>query len=353
MMRGVFDYARPLINRIDAEKAHTAAIKALRIAPLPPRGKDDPSLRVEAFGLVFPNPVGLAAGFDKHAEVPDQALKLDFGFVEVGGVTPRPQPGNPRPRVFRLPKDQAVINRYGLNSQGGEVMRQRLAARDRANGIVGVNIGANKDSEDRAADYVTLVKLLAPVSDYISVNVSSPNTPGLRNLQGRAELDALLARVRDARDALPGKPAPLLLKIAPDVSETELDDIVAIARARQMDGMIVANTTIARPETLQDQEIAKEAGGLSGKPLFEASTRVLAETYRRVEGQFPLVGAGGIDNAETALAKIRAGATLVQFYSAMVFKGPGLAREIAWGLADTCRREGIGSITEFVGREAA
>ncbi len=353
MIGTLFDLARPLIHLVDAETAHHATVQALKVMPLPPRPADDPCLRVAAFGLNFPNPVGLAAGFDKHAEVPDAALRLGFGFVEVGGVTPLAQPGNPRPRVFRLPKDQAVINRYGLNSDGGTAVRQRLAARRRDGGIVGVNIGANKDSEDRTADYVALVTQLGPVVDYLSVNVSSPNTPGLRNLQNRAALDELLARVIDARDALPGKPVPLLLKIAPDVSELELDDIVTVARTRRIEGMIVSNTTIARPETLKDQALAKEAGGLSGKPLFAASTRVLAQTFLRVEGQFPLIGVGGIDSAETALAKIEAGAALVQFYSAMVFKGPGLAREIAQGLVSACRRETLPAVSLLTGRKAA
>jgi dihydroorotate dehydrogenase len=353
MIGTLFDLARPLIHRLDAETAHHATVQALKLMPLPPRPTDDPCLRVDAFGLSFPNPVGLAAGFDKHAEVPDAALRLGFGFVEVGGVTPLPQPGNARPRVFRLPQDQAVINRYGLNSDGGLAVRQRLAARRRDGGIVGVNIGANKDSVDRTADYVALVTQLGPVVDYLSVNVSSPNTPGLRNLQNRAVLDELLARVIDARDALPGKPVPLLLKIAPDVSELELDDIVDVARARRIEGMIVSNTTIARAETLKDHGLAKETGGLSGKPLFAASTRVLAQTYLRVEGQFPLIGVGGIDSAETAMAKIEAGATLIQFYSAMVFRGPGLAREIVQGLASACRKENLSGLATLTGRKAA
>jgi dihydroorotate dehydrogenase len=353
MINTLFDLARPLIHALDAETAHQMTVKALKAMPAPPRVRDDSCLAIQAFGLAFPNPVGLAAGFDKHAEVPDQAMALGFGFVEVGGVTPLPQPGNARPRVFRLPQDQAVINRYGLNSDGAGVVRQRLAARNRRGGIVGVNIGANKDSADRTADYVTLVTQLGPVVDYLSVNVSSPNTPGLRNLQARATLDDLLARVVEARDALPGQPIPLLLKIAPDVTEHELDDIVAVARERRIEGMIVSNTTVARPDWLKDQALAKETGGLSGKPVFAQSTRVLAQTYMRVEGQFPLIGVGGIDSAEAALTKIEAGATLIQFYSAMVFKGPGLARDIANGLTAICKREGASSITALTGRRAA
>ncbi|MGL4243310.1 MAG: quinone-dependent dihydroorotate dehydrogenase [Beijerinckiaceae bacterium] len=351
MIGSFFGLARPFIHAMDAEQAHALTVKLLKAAPLPACAPDPPELKVSAFGLDFPNPVGLAAGFDKHAEVPDQALRLGFGFAEVGGVTPLPQPGNPRPRVFRLAADEAVINRYGLNSEGMEAVRGRLAARRRS-GIVGVNIGANKESADRTADYVTLVAGLAPVVDYVSVNISSPNTPGLRNLQGRAVLDDLLARVIDARDAAPGKRAPLLVKIAPDITEDDIDDIVAVARARRIDGLIVSNTTIARPETLREAVLAKETGGLSGKPLFQASTRVLAQVFLRVERQFPLIGVGGVDSAETALAKIEAGADLIQFYTAMVFKGPGLASEIKQGLVEACRREGAASISAFTGRKA-
>jgi dihydroorotate dehydrogenase len=351
MIGALFGLARPFIHAMDAEAAHAMTVKLLGALPLPAPEPDPPELRVLAFGLDFPNPVGLAAGFDKHAEVPDQALRLGFGFVEVGGVTPLPQPGNARPRVFRLAADEAVINRYGLNSEGLDAMRARLARRARS-GIVGVNIGANKDSADRTADYVALVAGLAPVVDYISVNVSSPNTPGLRNLQGRAVLDDLLARVVDARDAAAGGRKPLLVKIAPDLAEADIDDIVAVARARAIDGLIVSNTTVARPESLKDRAQAQEAGGLSGKPLFEASTRVLAQVFLRVERQFPLVGVGGVDSAETALAKLEAGADLIQFYTAMVFKGPGLAAQIKRGLAQACRREGLTSITAVTGRRA-
>jgi dihydroorotate dehydrogenase len=349
MINALFGLARPFINTLDAETAHHATIKALKLMPLPPAGADDACLRVSAFGLDFPNPVGLAAGFDKNAEVPDAALKLGFGFAEVGGVTPLAQVGNPRPRVFRLVEDQAIINRYGLNSEGAEAVRQRLASRQR-NGIVGVNIGANKETEDRVADYVSLVHALGPVCDYISINVSSPNTPGLRNLQARATLDDLLARVVDARHALSAQALPLLLKIAPDVSEHDLDDIVAVCRARAIDGMIVSNTTVARPATLTDQAQAQETGGLSGKPLFEASTRVLAQVYQRVEQQFPLIGVGGIDSVETALAKFEAGASLIQFYSAMVFKGPGLANTIKAGLVDACKHAGLAHVGALTGR---
>jgi dihydroorotate dehydrogenase len=329
----LFGLARPFLHGLDAETAHKATIAALRIAPLPPCGPDPASAGVEAFGLRFPNRIGLAAGFDKNAEVPDAMLRLGFGFVEVGGVTPRPQAGNPRPRAFRLAADEAVINRYGLNSDGMDVVRERLAARRGRPGIIGVNVGPNKDAEDRTAEYVALVRCLAPVVDYVSLNVSSPNTPGLRDMQGRAALDAMLARVTEARDALAGKRAPLLLKIAPDVGMAELDDIVSVALARGLDGMIVGNTTVSRPENLRETALAKEAGGLSGKPLFELSTHVLRETARRVEGRFPLIGVGGIDSPAAARAKLEAGATLVQLYTGLVFKGPGLVGQIRKELA--------------------
>ncbi len=349
MIGALFGLVRPFIHRMDAEDAHAMTVRLLKTVPVPAAPPDAPELTVRAFGLTFPSPVGLAAGFDKHAEVPDAALRLGFGFVEVGGVTPLPQPGNPRPRVFRLAEDAAVINRYGLNSEGLEAVSARLAARRRV-GIVGVNIGANKDSTDRTEDYVALVRGLAPVADYLSVNISSPNTPGLRALQGRAMLDELLARVVEARDAT-GR-TPLLVKIAPDVSETDLDDIVAASLARRIDGLIVSNTTVARPKSLRDPQRG-ETGGLSGRPLFAPSTRVLAQVFQRVERRFPLIGVGGVDSVETALAKLEAGADLIQFYTAMVYKGPGLAAEITRGLREACRREGVASVAAFTGRKAA
>jgi dihydroorotate dehydrogenase len=354
MIGGLFNLARPLIHRMDAETAHRLTVAALAAAPALKPGADDPVLATEAFGLSFPNPVGLAAGFDKNAEAADGALGLGFGFVEVGGVTPLPQPGNPRPRVFRLLEDEAVINRYGLNSEGMEAVAKRLEARRGRGGLVGVNLGANKESADRAADYATLARRLAPLADFLTINVSSPNTPGLRDLQAESALDDLVARTLAARDevAAGGKRTPILIKIAPDLTMPELDGMIAVARKRNIDGLIVSNTTIARPDSLRSASKA-ETGGLSGKPLFTASTRILAEAFLRVEGQFPLVGVGGVDSAEAAFAKIRAGATLVQFYSAMVFKGPGLAKEIKTGLATRARRAGLTRLTALIGRDAA
>jgi dihydroorotate dehydrogenase len=340
--------ARPVLLATDPETGHNLAVAALKTLPLPACGTDDRRLAVSTFGLSFPNPVGLAAGFDKHAEVPDPALRLGFGFVEVGGVTPKPQVGNPKPRVFRLVPDEAIINRYGLNSDGVDVVARRLAARAGKPGIVGINIGPNKDSTDRVADYGLLIEKLGPHVSYLSVNVSSPNTPGLRDLQQASFLDDVLARSIEARDAVaPGK--PILVKIAPDLSLEGLDDMVSVCRRRRVDGMIVSNTTIARPETLADQATARETGGLSGRPLFRRSTEMLAETWRRVEGQFPLVGVGGIASPEDAIAKIAAGATLVQLYSALVFRGFGLVEEIKQGLVHRLMRERMASVTDLVG----
>ena len=345
--------ARPLLRALEPENAHRLAIQALKLAPRRRPRADDPRLAVSAFGLNFPNPVGIAPGFDKHAEAPDALLGAGFGFVEVGTVTPRPQPGNPKPRLFRLEPDAAVINRFGFNSEGESVILARLAARARHGGIVGVNVGANKDSADRVADYVRLIGTVASVASYITVNISSPNTPGLRDLQQAAVLDNLLARVIEARDRVMMRsgPTPVLLKIAPDVSLPELDDIVGTARARRIDGMIIGNTTVGRPPALRDQVRAREAGGLSGRPLYALSTRILAETYVRVEGQFPLIGVGGIDSGATALDKIKAGADLVQLYSGLVFRGLGLIAEIKRTLLAALNRRA--TLSDLVGAHAA
>jgi dihydroorotate dehydrogenase len=359
---GLFDrLARPFFQAMDPEDAHGLVIRMLKLAPLPRASRDDPRLATRVFGLNFPNPIGMAPGFDKHAEVPDALLRLGFGFVEVGTVTPLPQVGNPRPRVFRLDADGGVINRLGFNSTGAEVVLRRLAARAGASasrggpGIVGINLGANKDAPDRVADYVTLIERFAPVASYVTVNVSSPNTPGLRTMQQASVLDDLLARVVDARErvARNAGPTPVLLKIAPDLSLPDLDDIVGIARARRVDGMIVGNTTVSRPPTLREKEKAKEAGGLSGAPLYTLANRMLAETYVRVEGVFPLIGAGGIDSGAAALAKIRAGASLLQLYSALVFRGLGLLGEIKQELTATLDRDRQDSLKEYVGADAA
>jgi len=355
VIRAFDAFSLPLLRWFDPEDAHRLAIQGLRLLPPARLRPDDEKLAVRAFGLNFPNPIGMAAGFDKNADAPDALLRLGFGFVEVGTVTPKLQGGNPRPRIFRLERDEAVINRLGFNSDGAETALRRLAGRARFGGIVGVNVGANKDSADRTADYVKLIETFAPVASYFTVNVSSPNTPGLRNLQEAQALDDLLARVIDARERVKKNAgdSPILLKIAPDLSLAELDDVVQVARARRVDGMIVANTTLARPSTLREQARAREAGGLSGRPLFRLSTRMVAETYVRVEGAFPLVGVGGIDSGGAALTKIRAGASLIQLYSALIYKGLGLIEDIKNDLASTLLRTGRDSLSEIVGADAA
>jgi dihydroorotate dehydrogenase len=345
----------PLLRWFDPEDAHRLAIQGLRLLPpIRPR-PDDPKLAVRAFGLNFPNPIGMAAGFDKSAEAPDALLRLGFGFVEIGSVTPKPQAGNPRPRLFRLERDEAVINRMGFNNDGADAVLRRLAVRAHLGGIVGVNVGANKDTADRVADYVKLIETFAPVASYFTVNVSSPNTPGLRNLQQAAALDDLLAKVIEARERVRPNAGdtPVLLKIAPDLSLAELDDVVHIARSRRIDGMIVGNTTLARPSTLREQARAREQGGLSGRPLFRLSTRMVAETYVRAERAFPLVGVGGIDTGGAALTKIRAGASLIQLYSSLIYKGLGLVDDIKNDLAATLLRTGRDSLSEIVGADAA
>ena len=346
--------ARPLLYALDPEDAHRLAIRMLQLAPLPPARPDDRRLATRVFGLNFSNPIGIAAGFDKHAEIPDALLRSGFGFVEVGTVTPLPQPGNPRPRLFRLDADHGVINRLGFNSEGGDAVLRRLAARARAGGIVGINVGANKDAADRVADYVRGIEKFAPVASYVTVNISSPNTPGLRDLQQAAVLDDLLARVIEVREGVARRagPTPVLLKIAPDLPLSDLDDVVGIARARRVDGMIVGNTTVARPAGLRDRQ-SSEAGGLSGRPLSPLADRMLAETYVRVEGVFPLVGAGGIDSGASALGKIRAGASLIQIYSGLVFRGLGLVGEIKAALLAALARDGSQSIADYVGADAA
>ncbi|MGB6757114.1 MAG: quinone-dependent dihydroorotate dehydrogenase [Xanthobacteraceae bacterium] len=355
-MIGFFDrLARPFLQALEPEDAHRLAVTMLKFAPLPQAPHDDPRLAMRVFGFNFPNPVGVAPGFDKNGEVPDALLRLGFGFVEIGTITPRPQPGNPRPRLFRLDADRGVINRLGFNSEGADAVLARLAARANAGGVVGINVGANKDSPGRIADYVELIERFAAVASYVTVNISSPNTPGLRNLQQAAVLDDLLARVIDARERVAPNagPTPVLLKIAPDLSLADLDDVVGIARSCRVDGMIVGNTTLARPPYLRETAIAKEAGGLSGAPLLPLSNRMLAETYVRVEGVFPLVGVGGIDSGPTALSKIRAGASLIQLYSGLVFAGLGLVADIKRTLIAALERDRAASLVDYVGADAA
>jgi dihydroorotate dehydrogenase len=340
---------RPLVAKLEPETAHRLTIRSLQWGLVrAPVGSPDPRLAIRLFGLDFPNPLGLAAGADKNAEAPGGALALGLGFVEVGTVTPRPQAGNPRPRLFRLNEDRAIINRMGFNNDGCEAVQARLAAH-RGNGIVGVNIGANRDSADRVGDYVKGLAAFGPVASYIAVNVSSPNTPGLRNLQARSELEALVARLNETRAGLPA-PVPLLVKIAPDLDRDELAAIAEVCLAGGIDGIIVSNTTVSRPP-LRSRH-AGEAGGLSGRPLFELSTRTLAETWRLVGDRIPLIGVGGIDSAETAWTKLTAGASLVQLYTALAFEGPGLVTSILRGLSRRLDELNLSSIAQAVGSNA-
>jgi dihydroorotate dehydrogenase len=336
---------RPLAFRLNAERAHNATIAALRWVP-PHRPPDMPaSLRTRVGGLDFHSPIGLAAGFDKDAEVPLQMLSLGFGFVEVGTITPQPQDGNPKPRLFRLTEDRAVINRMGFNNQGQPAAFQRLSLCDHRSGPVGVNIGANKDSGDRIADYVSGVRAMSQVADYLTINISSPNTPGLRGLQDEGVLEELLAAVRDARN----KKKPVFLKVAPDLDERDPSRIVRAAIDYGIDAVIVSNTTVSRPPLRSKH--AGEAGGLSGAPLKAVALDALRRFRSASGGEIPLIGVGGIANAEDAFERILAGASLVQLYSAMVYDGPGIARRIAKGLDRLLSREGFASVDSAVGSE--
>ena len=343
----LYRLARPALFTMDPETAHRMAIAALATGLRLPPPPADPRLVRRLLGLDFPNPIGLAAGFDKNAEVPDAVLALGFGFTEVGTTTPRPQEGNPRPRMFRLIEDRGVVNRLGFNNEGFAVAERRLAARPRT-GIVGVNIGANRDSADRVADYAAGVGRFAGLADYLVINVSSPNTPGLRDLQERTALADLLGRAVAARDAAQRR-VPLLLKIAPDLDDAALAEIAEAAVSAGIDGVIATNTTIARQGVRSP--LAAEIGGLSGRPLFRRSTAVLAKLRQRAGRDLVLVGAGGVDSAETAWAKLAAGADLVQLYTGMVYEGPGLPRRIVDGFSRRLDREGIASIAEVVGSE--
>lgn len=345
----LFRLLKPALFALDSETGHRLAIRSL--AALPRRAPAAAgALAVEVAGLTFPNPVGVAAGFDKDAEVPDALLGLGFGFTEVGSITPLPQAGNPNPRLFRLVEDQAVINRMGFNNSGAQAALARLGARAARPGIVGVNIGANKDSADRIADYAVMTKLMAPFSSYLCVNVSSPNTPGLRALQDEGALTALIEAVIAARDeTMPDAPPPIFLKVAPDLEPADIDAIARIAIDRQLGALVVSNTTISRP-TLRSHH-AGEIGGLSGAPLRMLALDRLRDFRKATGGAVPLVGVGGIATAEHAWERIRAGASLVQLYSAMVYEGPGLGARIVRGLELLMRRDGFSSIAEAVGTE--
>jgi dihydroorotate dehydrogenase len=341
----------PFLRKIDSERAHRLTLRTLGMAagPLSLARRSDSSLPIDTLGLHFSNPIGIAAGFDKDGEAPSGLLALGFGFIELGTVTPRAQSGNPQPRLFRLEADRAVINRMGFNNQGADVLAARLGHR-RPNGIIGINIGANKDSADRIADYVSAFRSVSPYADYITVNISSPNTPGLRALQDRGEMRALVVGLQDAR-AAGARALPLLAKIAPDLDAGALADIAEVAMETKLDGLIVSNTTIGGRAGLHGPH-ADQSGGLSGAPLFRRSTEVLAEVYRLTGDAMPLIGVGGIASAGDAYEKILAGASLVQLYTALVYEGPGLVRRIQSGLSALVKADGFTALRDAVGAKA-
>ncbi len=345
----LFHLARPALFALDPERAHRLTIAALKGFPALAPARFG-ALTTEVAGLHFPNPVGLAAGFDKDAEVPDAALGLGFGFVEVGSITPLPQAGNPKPRLFRLAEDRAVINRMGFNNEGAQIAARRLRARRGRGGIVGVNIGANKDSADRIADYAAMTRTMAPLASYLTVNISSPNTPGLRALQDEGPLRELLDAVIQARgEVCEASAPPVFLKVAPDLEPADIDAIARIAIEAGLGALIVSNTTLARAGLRSSR--AGEAGGLSGAPLRDLALQRLRDFRSATGGAMPLIGVGGIGGADDAWNRIRAGASLVQLYSALVYEGPWLARRIVRGLEERMRRDGFASIAEAVGSE--
>lgn len=339
---------RPALFALDAERAHGLALAGLQLKPEGKRAAPGGPLATRVAGLDFPNPLGMAAGFDKDGEAADALLGLGFGFAEVGSITPLPQPGNPKPRLFRLEDDRAVINRMGFNNGGAQAAAIRLVARKARGGIVGINIGANKDSPDRVADYATMTRIMAPLASYLAVNISSPNTPGLRALQDEAALTGLLEAVLDARGA---NGPPVFLKVAPDLEAADIDAIARIALDKGLGALIVSNTTISRPP-LRSRH-AGESGGLSGEPLRPLALQRLRDFRAATGGAIPLVGVGGIASAEDAWARIRAGASLVQLYSAMVYEGPGIARTIIHGLETLMRRDGFASIEQAIGNDGS
>lgn len=349
-MIDLFPLLRPFIFLLDPEEAHNLTVKGLKagFSPIYFQEDDDPILRTSVFGLEFNNPVGLAAGFDKNAEVMDAMLNQGFGFVEAGTVTPLPQAGNDKPRLFRLKADKAVVNRFGFNNFGLEVFADNLHMRRHNPGIIGANVGANKDSKDRVSDYVKGIRALNGLASYFTVNISSPNTPGLRALQSREALEDLLRKVIGARNE--GPATPVLLKIAPDLNADDISDIAAVALSSGIDGIIVSNTTIERQDSLKS-EYKNEKGGLSGAPLMARSTQILSSIYQATNGKIPLVGVGGISSGADAYAKIRAGASLVQLYSMLVYRGTGLVYKVKNELAACIKADGFTSISQAVGAD--
>lgn len=342
----LYDLARPFIFALEAEKAHGLTIAALKALPLGPAPKSDPVLATSVAGLDFVNPIGMAPGFDKNGEVPGALIRMGFGYAEVGTLTPRAQAGNPKPRIFRLPQDKAVINRLGFNNEGQEQAAPRLKQmRGRmGKGILGINIGANKDSDDRIADYVIGVQNMAHLADYLTINISSPNTLGLRALQDKGALEELLAAVMAARG---DHQVPVFLKVAPDLEPADIDDIVDVTMQQKIDALIISNTTITRPNLRSDSR--QETGGLSGAPLKDLALQRLKDFRTASGSQIPLIGVGGIANAEDAYERIRAGAALVQLYTAMIYEGPTMARAMSCGLARLLKRDGFASVTDAVG----
>ncbi len=359
MSKILFKLAKPFLHRMDPENAHQMTLKALKTGVMPcPSRINDARLKTTLWGRSFPNPVGLAAGFDKNADVVGQMLNIGFGFVEAGTVTPRPQEGNPRPRVFRDADHEAVINRMGFPNGGLESFRHNIEkffeAKPRPPGMVGINIGMNKGVEDPAKDYCTLVRALGPYADYLTVNISSPNTPGLRNLQARENLMPLLSRIMEERAKACGResPPPLLVKLAPDLTDAQLADVAACLVEAQVDGVILGNTTLDRPDYLP-ANFYEQQGGLSGRPLTDKSTAIIRQFYKHTGGKMTIIGAGGISSAEDAYAKICAGASLVQLYTALVFQGPELVRDILNGLMRQLERDNLDHISKAVGKNAS
>ncbi len=349
-MSALFGLGQAMLLAFDPERAHELAVKSIELGLYPRAdGPDDKRLKQTVFGLDFPNPVGIAAGFDKNARVPRQILEMGFGFAEIGTVTPLPQPGNPTPRVFRSHADRAIVNRLGFNNEGQAVALKRL--QDRPRGIIGVNLGAGRDSKDRIADYVAGIELMAPVASYFTINISSPNTPGLRDLQAPRKLDALLRKIQDARAKLGKDAPPLLVKLAPDLADADLPDVVGVIEANGADGIIISNTTLAR-DGLADNAFSREAGGMSGRPVFLRTTRTLARVYQLTQGRLKLVGVGGIDGGDAALAKIEAGASLIQLYTGLVFEGPDLIGRIKSKLVSAMESENCETLEPLVGRRA-
>ncbi len=345
------DIMLPLLRKIDPETAHKLSIRAIKYGFAPKIYSDDDSfLKTNLWGMEFANPIGLAAGFDKNAEVAKPMLNAGFGFVEVGSITPKPQLGNPKPRIFRLTADQAIINRLGFNNKGMDIAAKNL--RNRPKGIIGINIGKNKSSDNAMHDYSIAAKTLSPMADYIVINVSSPNTPNLRALQGAKELLRLITATKAAmKTVCEDKTPPLLVKISPDLMPQDMSDIIDVSLENDIQGLVVTNTTISRPDSLSEGQLAHQTGGLSGRPLFDISTETLRQTYKLSEGKLPLIGVGGISSGQDAYIKIKAGASLIQLYSALIYQGFGLVKKMKHDLIELAKDDGFKSIKDAIGAD--